>query len=84
MSNVIALTGETVPGAPNDDIIQELEALLRRAKSGELIGLAYCTIGAQTKGTGWSGNAGTRESIGTAIMMLHHRYAADMLGWNSK
>ena len=80
MSKVVSFQANIIPGNPNPDIVMEIERLLDEAKSGDLTGFAYCTIRNDNKGTGWSGNAGTRDSLGAAIMMLHHRYAAGLLG----
>jgi hypothetical protein len=80
VSNVISLAPGNVPGEPDPDIIAVLESLLERARQGHLTGLAYATValdGAQ--GTGWSGVAGTRHPLGTAVMMLNHRYAEALL-----
>lgn len=80
MSNVIALAPGNIPGEPDPEIIATLEGLLERAKSGELTGLAYATVTLDgTQGTGWQGVAGTRHPLGTAVMMLSHRYASALL-----
>lgn len=80
MSRIATIHGGRAPNQPSEDIIAELERLLEIAKAGDLIGLAYVTVlqdGSQ--GTGWSGEAGSRHPMGTAIMMLNHRYAAALL-----
>jgi hypothetical protein len=46
MSKVVSICGEPVipPGEPNPRIIEELERLLARAKSGDVIGIAFVEI----------------------------------------
>ena len=82
MTNVVAFQDNNIPGTANQDIVAECEMLLAEAQSGELIGFAYCTIRNDSKGTGWTGNAGTRDAIGSAIAMLFHRYTNASLGWD--
>lgn len=80
MSNVISLAPGNIPGEPASEIISTLEDLLERARQGHLTGLAYATVAIDgSQGTGWDGVAGTRHPLGTAIMMLNHRYAAALL-----
>ena len=79
-AEVIPVHGGRKPDEPSAAIVETLESLLHRARSGALIGLAYCTVSDnQEQGTGWDGEAGTRHPLGTAIMMLNHRYAAALL-----
>lgn len=82
MSNVVAFQDCIPPGEANPEIVADLERLLSEAKAGDLIGLAYCTIRDDSKGTGWNGNAGTRDAMGMAIAMLFHRYTGTSLGWD--
>jgi hypothetical protein len=80
MAEVISLRGEALPGEPDSGIVEELERLLVDAKAGKLRGIAYATcLDTGGQGTGWSGVAGSRHPLGTAIMMLHHRYARGLL-----
>ena len=80
MSNVISLAPGNIPGEPASEIIATLEGLLERAKQGQLTGLAYATVSLDgSQGTGWDGVAGTRHPLGTAIMVLNHRYADALL-----
>lgn len=80
MKNVATIHGGRVPGQPSEAIIETLESLLVEARSGRLIGVAYATCCDDGKqGTGWDGEAGSRHPLGTAIMMLHHRYADSLL-----
>lgn len=80
MSNVIKLGSDILPGEPSPDIIETVERLLEMAKSGHIRAIAYATIReSDVVGTGWDGTAGTRYSLGSAIMMLHSRYAEGLL-----
>lgn len=79
MTKIVALNGNIIPGQPNPDIVADLEFLLEQAKSGSLAAFAFCTVYADVKGTGWSGNGGTRDSLHAAIAMLQHRYTRLML-----
>ncbi len=79
-AEIKTIHGGRVPGAPSATVIEDLERLLASARSGRLIGLAYATAHQDGTGaTGWSGEAGTRDPLGTSIMMLFHRYAAGLL-----
>lgn len=80
MSKVVAFKDSIPPNDPNPDLVETLEGLLARAKSGDLRGFAYATfsVGGGT-GTGWDGSDGARHPIAAAIMMLHHRYAAALM-----
>lgn len=76
MAEIKTIHGGRLPGEPSKSVIEDLERLLAAAKAGTLIGFAYAGThqdGSQV--TGWAGEAGTRHPIGTAIMMLSHRYA---------
>ena len=80
MSEVVPLRGERLPGQPDQSVVEDLEALLADAKAGTLIGFAYA--GVKVSGvtcTGWSGAAGTRHPLSSAIAMLQHRYAEGLL-----
>ena len=79
MTNIVAIYGNTVPGEPNQDMIDDLDRMLGEAKSGELQAIAYCTVRDGHKSTGWVGNSGTSDSIAAAIAMLSHRYADALL-----
>lgn len=79
-AEIIPVYGGRKPEEPSAAIIETLEGLLSRARSGSLVGLGYCTVSANGEhGTGWDGEAGTRHPLGAAIMMLNHRYAAALL-----
>jgi len=80
MNKVVAFKDSIPPGEANPDLVATLESLLARAKSGELRGLAYATFATgNVTGTGWEGSDGSRHPISSAIMMLHHRYAAALM-----
>lgn len=75
-AEITPIHGGRVPGEPSASVIEDLERLLASAKAGQLIGFAYAgTHHDGSQCTGWAGEAGTRHPIGTAIMMLSHRYA---------
>lgn len=77
MAEIKAIHGGRLPGAPSKQVIEDIERLLEQARSGKLIGFAYAgTHDDGSQVTGWSGEAGTRHPVGTAIMMPHHRYSA--------
>jgi hypothetical protein len=78
--NVVAFGNSIPPGDVNEDLVETLQGLLDRAKSGDLRALAYATVSLQGfKGTGWDGSDGTRDPLASAIMMLHGRYAQALL-----
>lgn len=80
MSEVIPLRGERLPGQPAGNVVEDLEALLADAKAGRLIGFAYAAVKvSDVTVTGWSGAAGTRHPLCSAIAMLQHRYAEALL-----
>jgi hypothetical protein len=80
MSNVIKLGSDVLQGEPSAELIETIERLLEMAKSGHLRAIAYATIReCDVVGTGWDGTAGTRYSLGSAIMMLQSRYAEGLL-----
>lgn len=79
-AEIKAIHGGRKPGEPIEAVVADLERLLDRARSGELVGLVYGTVHRDgSQATGWSGDAGTGDALGTSIMMLGHRYAAQML-----
>lgn len=79
-AEIKSIHGGHVTGQPDEDVVNILEALLERAKSGDLIGIAYATTNTNgDQATGWCGVAGTRHPVGTAITMLQHRYHAALM-----
>jgi hypothetical protein len=46
MSNVVSISGDRVPqaGEPNPRLVESLEDLLERARSGEVQGVAYAAL----------------------------------------
>lgn len=80
VAEISTIHGGRVPGVPSASVIDDLERLLGDAKAGRLIGFAYATANQDgSQGTGWAGEAGTRHPLGSAIMMLFHRYSAGLL-----
>ena len=76
--SVVSLRGATPSGEPVPEIVNLCEALLERAKSGEIQGLAYAITRRPGDGfgTGWEGNAGFGHQLGAAVGHLFHRYYA--------
>jgi hypothetical protein len=71
---------QSAPAEPDADLIAVLEALLERAKAGELAAIAYAAVDKEhSLATGWEGISGTRYSIATALAILHHRYTRALL-----
>lgn len=58
----------------HDELVEDLEALLVKAKSGQIIALAYASV-TFDKGlsSGWTGAAHTKHSLLAAVMCLHRR-----------
>jgi hypothetical protein len=80
MADIATIHGGRMPGSPSAEILDDLEMLMARAKAGTLIGFAYATCNEDgSQATGWSGEAGSRHPLGTAVMMLQHRYASAMV-----
>lgn len=80
VSNVVAFMNTIPPGEANPDIVAELEALLKEAKSGSLRAIAYATFSeGDYTGTGWVGSDGTRHPLSSCIAMLQHRYSECLL-----
>lgn len=80
MADVVTIHGGRTPGTPSAEILDDLEMLTARAKAGTLTGFAYATCNEDgSQATGWSGEAGSRHPLGTAVMMLHLRYASALL-----
>lgn len=78
---VVAFKNSIPPGEANPEMVEALEDLLSRAKSGELRGFAYATVsGGDFHGSGWEGSDGSRHPLSSAIMMLQFRYAEALLG----
>jgi hypothetical protein len=77
MSNVAALFDSVpVPGEPDAEIIEKLEELLVRAKSGEIDGLAVAiVIPGDVQATWWRGRKWA--SVACAVGSLHHRIFSD-------
>lgn len=76
MTKIISFNGNTPENEPVPAVVEALEALLVRARTGEIqaIASAYSLRYGSGTGTGWDGNGGTTEALGFAISCLHHRY----------
>lgn len=74
MSNIVALGRIVATNEPVQDIIEELEMLLARAKVGELRAFAYAHVdGGSFSSTGWV--AGTVDAVVLvgAVTRLHYK-----------
>lgn len=80
MAEILKFSDAILPNEANPGLVETLEILLGQAKSGELRAMAYATVRTNNvRGTGWDGSDGTRDALSGAIMMLHSRYASDLL-----
>ena len=78
---IVAFKNSIPPGEANPDMVEVIEGLLDRAKSGELRGFAYATYSVgEFTGTGWEGSDGSRHPMSSAIQMLQHRYTQALMG----
>jgi len=80
MSNIHKLTDTPLPGEVNDDLVEALEGLIKRAKQGEIQAIAWAgwtNAESDTLFTGWDGAGGTSFHLGAAVGALNTRY---MLG----
>lgn len=77
--NVHKLTDHVLEGEADQDLVDALRDLLKRAEQGEINGLAWA--GCSPNGdafTGWQGAGGTMYAVGAAIMALQARYSMMM------
>ncbi len=74
MGVVTAFGNKTLDDEPVEEIVERLEGLLEQAKSGKIRGLAFAVTHANSKATGWNGDAGVADGICVAIMLLDRRY----------
>jgi hypothetical protein len=80
MSNVIPLGDNILPGVVDQDLVDDLELLLEDAKAGRLLAIGYAAVvEGDVTSTGWSGRAGTRHALSSAIITLHARYAQALI-----
>lgn len=72
---VATVNGKLSADFDNQDVIDDLKELLRRAEAGEIIGFAYASA-TQDGGiaTGWAGVHGSRWPIAAAVGVLQTRY----------
>lgn len=80
--NVVSLHGNPVAaGGVATEVVELLESLLLRAKSGEIAAIAVATISRRNcpwHGSAWSKPAELACALGGAILALQHRYGAGM------
>ena len=76
--NVVSLRGAAIPlPQANRAVVDELESLLARAKSGNVVGFCYVTVAPEGHvGTGWAGNAEMHAMVAGAAMLAHRVTAA--------
>ena len=76
MSEIVSFMGNTPNTEAVPDIVETLESLLERAKSGEIQAFAYAVARRRGDGlsNGWDGNGGTRDDLAAAIAHLNYRY----------
>lgn len=81
MTNVIGLRGAVPQGEPCEDVVLMLEELLKRARGGEIRGIAFAyALPEGIGGSSWSVSTESRNTVAAAILMLNTRYANQMLG----
>lgn len=72
--NVVSLSGGVPTGMVNQDLVEALESLTERAKSGELVALAYAAYdGQELISTGWETGYHTLM-MSSAVALLNARY----------
>lgn len=72
--NVVALPGANPTKTVNEDLVQLLEGLVDRAKSGEIVGLAYAASnGDELSYNGWE-SGGHTLLLSSSIATLNARY----------
>ena len=85
MTNVVSLKGATPLGEPVPNVVEILEELLEKARSGNLTAIAYVSVTTgNIVGHGWEKSEtdpdgvadGTSHALGNGILHLMHRYAA--------
>jgi hypothetical protein len=80
MTDIIKLVPRTVDDGPDAEVIERIEALLERARAGEIAGIAYAVVQpGGMMGTGWCGGNGTRDRLGFALNILRHRYVQTVI-----
>ena len=78
MADVVRLWGGVSECSVVPEIVETIERLLDRAKSGELQAFAFATVdGGAALATGWDGNEGTRDAMGASVSLLQSRYFAE-------
>jgi hypothetical protein len=92
MSEVVRLVTNTEPPcAIDDEVIEQLESLLAKAKAGEFNGIAFVTITSPELGayigcgTGWAGQ-GVHQGVHTVlggVDVLHQRLLREKIVWPS-
>jgi hypothetical protein len=80
MGDVHKLTGHMLPGEVNTDLVEALEDLTERAKTGEVVALAWAGYRPDDSCfNGWDGPGGTMFALGASVGLLQTRYQMMML-----
>lgn len=79
MSRIFSLRGDATPDAPDQRVVEEIEALLERARRGEISALAYATIDrSDTVGTAWVGGRRV-NGLSAGIAQIFYRFHAMLM-----
>lgn len=80
MAEIHRIGGSTPAKMVNDDLVRMLEDLIESAKSGEIVGLAYCTTdGDDMLKTGWD-SGGHNLLLCASVAMLQSQYNLGLVG----
>jgi hypothetical protein len=80
VDNVVKFGEATPHGMVNEELIQMLEGLMARAKSGEIVGLAYAyTDGDDVCGNGWESGSHNIK-LAASVGILFHAFNAGFIG----
>jgi hypothetical protein len=76
MTKVVSMFGDELPIEPVADVVRELRELLALAESGQLRAIGYITVKQDhVLGTGWTGEAGTRNALAAGVSVMQYRVA---------
>ena len=80
MSNVVTMEGSPASIFGNDDLVDQLEELLERARAGSITAMGMAFVNADgSVSTRWSGGDQAIPMV-AAISMLHHEFLSGMSG----